>query len=332
MAKQSGQKVRILYILDYLRTHSDEEHSVSTPQIIEYLEKNGIDAERKAVYRDIEILIDYGYDIVLNRGQGGGYFLCSREFEDPEIRLLTDAVEAAGFITAKKSRELTDKLEKMQSIYQARKHKNFSYININHKCKNEEIYYNIDNLSTAIEKNKKVTFAYIKRSLTGDRRIISNEKKMTVSPYALVWQDDSYYLVCNNEKYDNLMNLRIDRMRSVKVLDEPYRHFSEVCEYTDTFNVSDYVLKTFNMFGGEVCEIKLRCDIKLLEQVVDRFGDDIFFLNVNEETFDINVKANLSEGLVGWLLQFGTGIKALAPETFVDMVKGRVNDLIKIYK
>ncbi len=331
MAKQSGQKVRILYIIDYLRRYSDEQHPVSTPQIIEYLENNGIEAERKSVYRDIDILIDYGYDIIKNRGTGGGYFLSTREFEEPEIRLLTDAVASAGFITAKKSRELTAKLEKIQSVHQARRHRDYSYIDISHKCKNEEIYYTIDRLSDAVEGGKKVSLRYERRILSQDRRVAIAEKEMEVSPYALIWQDDCYYLVCNNAKYDNLMNLRLDRMRAVKILDTPARHFSEVSEYKDAFNISDYVSKNFNMFSGEPTEIKLRCDTALLEQVIDRFGEDIFYLNVENGHFDFNVKANLSEGLVSWILQFGAGIKALAPNEFVDMVKKRIDDLYEIY-
>ena len=332
MAKQSGQKIRILYILDFLRRYSDEEHPVSTPQIIEHLEQNGVDAERKSVYRDIEILIDYGYDIVLSRGINGGYFLCSREFEEPEIRLLTDAVASAGFITAKKSRELTAKLEKMQSVHQARRHSGYSYIDISHKCKNEEIYYTIDRLSDAVERGKKVSLKYERRILSKDRRTEITEKEMEVSPYALIWQDDCYYLVCNNAKYDNLMNLRVDRMRAVRILDIPARHFSEVSEYRDAFNISDYVSKNFNMFSGEPTEIKLRCDTALLEQVIDRFGEEIFYLNVENGHFDFNVKANLSEGLVSWILQFGAGIKALAPESLVDMIKNRVEMISRIYK
>ncbi len=331
MAKQSGQKVRLLYILDYLRRYSDEEHPVSTPQIIDYLEKQGVEAERKSVYRDVEILIDYGYDIVLNRGAGGGYFLCSRQFEEPEIRLLTDAVQSAGFITAKKSRELISKLEDMNSIHEKEKHSGYSYIDISHKCKNEEIYYTIDRLSNAIEKGKMVSFKYAKRILTQERRVELQEKHMEVSPYALVWQDDSYYLVCNNPKYNNLMNLRLDRMRSVKQLDVSSRHFSEVSEYKDAFNISDYVSKNFNMFSGEPTEIKLRCDTALLEQVIDRFGEDIFYLNVENGHFDFNVKANLSEGLVSWILQFGSKLEALAPQSLRDMIKARLEELNNIY-
>lgn len=157
------------------------------------------------------------------------------------------------------------------------------------------------------------------------------EKYMEVSPYALVWQDDSYYLVCNNPKYNNLMNLRLDRMRAVKQLDDYSRHFSEVSEYKDSFNISDYVSKNFNMFSGEPTEIKLRCDTSLLEQVIDRFGEDIFYLNVENGHFDFNVKANLSEGLVSWILQFGSQLEALAPQSLRDMIKARLEELNNIY-
>ncbi len=332
MARQEGQKLKLLYLIEIFKKYSDEDHSLSTPQIIEYLAKNGVEAERKSIYRDIDLLIDYGFDIVKNRGNGGGFFLSSRDFEAPEIRLLTDAVQAASFITAKKSRELTQKLDEMLSVYEVKKQKGFSYIDISHKCKNEEIYYNIDKLSRAIEKRVKVQFKYVRRKLGDSRNVEENAKTVTVSPYALLWKDGAYYLVCNNEKYDNLMNLRLDRIKRVSVLSEPLRHFSEVSTYKDTFDVADYASKSFNMFCGEPTKIKLRCQRELLEQAIDRFGEDIFVYNVNDETFDFDVEANLSDGLVSWVLQFGKSVQAIAPEEIRLMIKNRLNELNEIYK
>ncbi len=332
MARTEGQKLKLLYLIEIFRKYSDEEHPLTAPQIIEYLAKQGIEAERKSIYRDIDVLIDYGFDIVKNRGNGGGFFLSSREFEVPEIKLLTDAVQAASFITAKKSRELTQKLDEMLSVYEAKKQKGYSYIDISHKCKNEEIYYTIDNLSRAIEKRVKVRFKYVRRRLNDNRTICMDEKIITVSPYALLWQDDSYYLVCNNEKYDNLMNLCLDRMRSVSILDEPFRHFSEVSEYKDKFDIADYAAKSFNMFCGEPTKIKLRCAKELLEQAIDRFGEDIFIYNVQENTFDFDVNANLSDGLVSWILQFGKSVEAVAPQSLREMIKNRLSHLNELYK
>ena len=332
MARTEGQKLKLLYLMEIFRKYSDEEHPLTTPQIIEYLEKYGIEAERKSIYRDIDVLIDYGFDIVKNRGNGGGFFLSSREFEVPEIKLLTDAVQAASFITAKKSRELTQKLDEMLSVYEAKKQKGYSYIDISHKCKNEEIYYTIDNLSRAIEKRVKVQLKYVRRRLNDNRTVCVDEKINTVSPYALLWQDDSYYLVCNNEKYDNLMNLRLDRMRSVTLTDEPFRHFSEVSEYKDSFDIADYAAKSFNMFCGEPTKIKLRCERELLEQAIDRFGEDIFIYNVKENTFDFDDNANLSDGLVSWILQFGKSVEAVAPQSLREMIKNRLSDLNELYK
>ncbi len=332
MARTEGQKLKLLYLMEIFRKYSDEEHPLTTPQIIEYLAKHGIEAERKSIYRDIDVLIDYGFDIVKNRGNGGGFFLSSREFEVPEIKLLTDAVQAASFITAKKSRELTQKLDEMLSVYEAKKQKGYSYIDISHKCKNEEIYYTIDNLSRATQKRVKVQLKYVRRRLNDNRTVCMDEKIITVSPYALLWQDDSYYLVCNNEKYDNLMNLRLDRMRSVTLLSEPFRHFSEVSEYKESFDIADYAAKSFNMFCGEPTKIKLRCERELLEQAIDRFGEDIFIYNVQENTFDFDANANLSDGLVSWILQFGKSVEAVAPQSLREMIKNRLSALSEIYR
>ena len=128
------------------------------------------------------------------------------------------------------------------------------------------------------------------------------------------------------------MNLRLDRMRSVTLTDEPFRHFSEVSEYKDSFDIADYAAKSFNMFCGEPTKIKLRCERELLEQAIDRFGEDIFIYNVKENTFDFDVNANLSDGLVSWILQFGKSVEAVAPQSLREMIKNRLSDLNELYK
>lgn len=332
MEARIGGKLKILYIVDILRKYSDEEHPINATEICEHLAEFGIRAERKAIYDDIENLIFYGFDIIKTRTPRTGFFLASREFELPEIYLLTDAVQSADFITPKKTRELVAKLETMMSADQARARENSIYIDYRHKCDNEEIYISIDTLRTAIEEGKKASLKYRTRKITEDRKITVSEKEFVVSPYALIWMDDHYYLVCNNERYDNLMHLRLDRMKSVCCLEQPYRHFREVSEYKERFDIADYAAKSFNMYGGELREIELACNFGILEQVIDRFGDRIHIIGLDDGRFRFRIKGMVSEGLVGWIMQFCGEIEVCSPPELRSMICEKLELLEKTYK
>ena len=331
MAARRGQKLKLLYIVKILTQLTDEEHPMSATEICERLAEYGVTAERKSIYNDIECLVSFGYDIIFTRTPKNGYFLASREFELPEIFLLCDAVRTAKFISEKKTRELTAKLDGLISKYQSKRNIHGIYIDSSNKTHNEELFYNIDSINTAITEGKKIKFTYSKRVLQEGKNIITESKTRIVSPYAMTWQFDYYYLIGNYEKYDNLMNLRIDRIHSVEILDEPIRHFSEVSDYSDTFDVADYTKKLFGMFGGNTQEIKLRCSNKLLEQVTDRFGENIFITNVNEKTFDFTAKAAVSEGLVTWIMNYGDDIKVIKPDDLKQKIIDRADKILKIY-
>ncbi len=219
----------------------------------------------------------------------------------------------------------------MMSDEQAKIREKSTYIEYNHKCDNEEIYISIDTLREAIENGKKVTLRYLQRHLGLGRKIETGEKKFKVSPYALIWTDDHYYLVCNNEKYDNLMHLRLDRMKSVTETDEPIRHFSECSDYTDRFDTADYVSKAFNMFGGLLTEITLRCSEKILEQVVDRFSDKIHITERENGKFAFRTKAMVSEGLLGWIMQFGDEMEVVEPREIRNKIKEKIKQTAKLY-
>ena len=332
MAARRGQKVKLLYIIKILTEFTDEEHPLSATEICEKLVQYDITAERKAIYDDINCLIDFGYDIIATRVPKNGYFLASRDFELPEIFLLGDAVRTAKFISEKKTRELTSKLDSMLSKYQSKRNIQGIYIDSSNKTHNEELFYNVDSINTAISEGKKIRFTYSKKVLKEGRQIATESNTRVVSPYAMTWQSNYYYLIGNYEKYDNLMNLRIDRIHSVEILEEPIRHFSEVSDYRDTFDVADYTKKLFGMFGGDMQEVKLRCSNKILEPVTDRFGDNIFITNVTDTTFDLNVKAAISEGLVTWIMNYGSDIEVITPAELRNKIADRAEKILKIYE
>ncbi len=332
MAARTNQKMKLLYIIDILEKYSDEENPINATELCRRLEAVGVSAERKAIYNDIDTLIDFGYDIIKTRTPRFGYFLASRRFELPEVYLLSDAVRSAEFITPKKTRELIAKLDAMLSENQARKREKGIYIDGRIKCKNEEIYYNIDKISNAIEDKKQIKVVYCQRALEEGKKIVIKEKALTVSPYALIWENDKYYLVCNNAKYDNLMHLRLDRIKKAEVTPETARHFSEVSEYTEYFDIADYSSKTFNMYTGEIQEIELKCSKKILEQIVDRFSDEIFIYKVTDNTFSFSANAVISRGLISWILQYGADIEVISPKKLKDDVVKTVQGIKDIYK
>ncbi len=331
MAARHGQKVKLLYIIKILRELSDENHPLSASDICKILVDYGITAERKAIYDDIDCLMNFGYDIIITRTPKTGYFLASREFEMPEIFLLCDAVKTAKFISSKKTRELTGKLYSISSKYQRSCAEKGVYFNSGSKTKNENIFYNIDIISEAIQSGVKITLNYGNKVLEDNREVKIKYKHRKVSPYAMTWQDDCYYLICNYEKYDNLMHLRIDRMKDVEITTESARHFSEVSEYKDIFNVSDYTAKLFGMFGGELSEIKLRCSRKILEQINEKFGNDIFIRDLSETHFTFSAKAAISNALVTFIMNYGPDIQVLSPNSLKDMIKEKAKQIYNMY-
>ena len=208
------------------------------------------------------------------------------------------------------------------------------YIEKRHKCSNEEIYYNIDIINRAIQSGKRISFIYQKRQLdTAENKVVTEEKEFSVSPYAMIWSNDHYYLIANNQKYNNLMHTRIDRMKKVEILEERARKFSEVSPYKSYFDSADYSGKIFNMFSGDTQTLEMLCDNSMLEEIVDRFGNNALIRTGDDETrFLVDTKCVVSEGLVSWIMQFGGRIEVLEPASLREQVKMRAEEIARMYK
>lgn len=223
------------------------------------------------------------------------------------------------------------KLESLLSAGQAESLVRQVYCQSENKCSNEEIYYIIDNLHQAICDGCKVKFAYKRRAVDPKNKKTFREKIFTVSPYALIWKDDHYYLVCNNEKYDNLMNLRLDRMRRITPLSQKARPVEEVSAYKGRFDTADYAAKMFNMFSGETATVRLLCKLDTLEEMVDRFGTAIPIHAVDGDHFETTISAAVSEGMVSWLMQYGGRVQVLEPQSLIDSVRARAETVLSAY-
>ncbi len=333
MTDKGNRKLRLLYIKEYLERKSDEETPVDADEISEMLKENGITCERKSIYSDVQALKDYGLDVASVRAPKVGYAVFSRDFELPELRLLIDAVQAANFITPKKTRDLIEKIGTLCSEKQRKFLKEQVSVENRVKCTNEEIYYNIDILNRAIQQKRKVSFTYQKRKINDESGIIETEEKaFTVSPYALIWNSDHYYLVSNNEKYSNLMHTRIDRMKRVMITFKESRHFSEVSPYKTYFDSADYSSKIFNMFSGEAQKIEIECHSSIIEEIIDRFGKSAEIRKSdNKGNFKVITESAVSDGLVSWIMQFSDKVEVISPKSLKEDVKRRAESILQKY-
>ncbi len=332
MAGQQNSKIKLLYIKDILEKYSDEAHVMNSSEILSKLEiLYGIHCERKSLYNDIDLLESYGVDIIRTRTPRNGFFVGSRPFELAEVRLLCDAVQAADFISKVKTKRLLDKIEGLASVYQASALKEQVYVDSRAKCGNEKIYYFIDTLDNAIKTEKKVKLQYTRR-VPGDKFSTAKaQREFVLSPYSMIWSNDRYYLVANNGKYDNLMNLRVDRIAEIEILKEKARPFSEVCAYKNRFDTADYIRKTFNMFAGDEETVELRCKNSVLEEMLDRFGENITLRRCGEDSFLLRTEAFVNDGLVSWIMQFGGSIKVVSPQNLGEMVAEKAKRICELY-
>ena len=336
MSGGNNQKLKLLALMNIFYQETDDEHPLNAMELCEKLNEKKIEAERKSIYTSIQALISYGMDINQMRSPHQGFYLGKRDFELAEVRILMDAVMTAPFITAKKTRELLLKLSGLLSKYQAKDMKNQFYIDESIKFDNEQIYYNIDTIHQAISKNRKITFLYYHKKIVEQVAATDEGRRFTISPYALVWSNDKYYLVGNYEKYDNLVNYRLDRIKSVQLTSEPARPFQEVCEYTRHFDVADYLKKSINMYSGKQSEVDLICDNSMIEAIIDRFGRDILLYcdkdQKNHSNFMVHLEVYSSDGLVEWLVQHGDRVYVQSPYCLRKQVIDRVKEIEKVYK
>ncbi|MCD8007848.1 MAG: WYL domain-containing protein [Clostridiales bacterium] len=308
MERTNSQKGKLLTLLQIFAQETDEQHPLSVPALLERLADAGIQAERKSVYEDIHTLQRYGYDIVLHRGRG--YFLGERDFQLAELKLLVDAVQASKFITPQKSQALIDKLARQTSRYQARALQRQVYVAGKAKSANERVYYTIDAIYEAIGQNKQVSFRYFDLNQRREKVYRKGGTAYTVSPYALVRDNDNYYLVAYDKTSGRLRHYRVDKMDRIAVRKEA-RLGREVYEAEDP---ARYTALHFGMFQGEEKEVVLRCQDWTAHVLIDRFGDNLEMYPDDGPTFRAVVRVVVSPQFFGWLFGLNGGAVVLAPE------------------
>ncbi len=290
MARSQKQKLKLLYLMQYLTQHSDEAHPVGIAQMVEMLAERGILAERKSLYADLEALREFGLDIVQARGKTVGYYVGTRDFELPELKLLVDSVQSSKFITQRKTLALIRKIESLASVHDAAALQRQVYVRNRVKSMNESVYYNVDEISSAITADRKIRFLYFEYTVKKERRY----------------------------RHDG----RVDKMAQISTLGS-FRDGKEAFRKVD---MSAYSKKVFGMFAGEAETVRLRFSNHLAGAVIDRFGRDVMLIREDDEHFSVSIEAVVSPQFYAWVFGFGAEAEILSPakvrEGMAEMARG----------
>ena len=312
MPRSANQKLKILYLRDILYRYTDEEHPLSANEIVDILRDQGIEAERKSIYNDIEMLAEYGLDIMKLTGRDGGFFMGSREFELAELKLLIDAVMSSRFITRKKSEQLVKKLSSFTDEYSADDLKRQLYSINRIKGQNESILYTVDIINSAIRSKNKLCFKYCE--WTTDVKLIprKNGEIYEVSPVTLIWDDEYYYLVAYDSAADMIKHYRVDKMKDVYVAED------KIEKPPVKVDMNAYSGRMFGMFGGELTKIGLQCPNEMVGILIDRFGQDVAITVKDKDNVIVHTEAVLSGQFYGWIASVGPKIRLVSPTKAVD--------------
>lgn len=329
MARSANQKLKPLLLRQYLEQNSDEKHPVTTAQLIEYLASEGISAERKSVYSDLEMLQSHGLDLIRVRdGNRSGWYIGERAFQLPELRLLADSVQSSRFITRKKSLELIKKLESLTSVHQAKELRRQVVVKNRIKAMNESIYYLVDELHAAINGDKRIRFHYAGYDGRGNRVLRRGGAWYDVSPYALLWDDENYYLIGYDGSTASIRHYRVDKISDLHIAGDGREGRSAFA----ALDMSEYTSAHFGMFSGTPEKIRLECANSLAGAVIDRFGTDTMLIPSREGYFTVTVPVAVSAPFFGWLCSFGGDMKLLAPKSAVEALCAHLKKLAEAYQ
>jgi predicted DNA-binding transcriptional regulator YafY len=306
-----------LKIWEILQRETDEEHPMGTEELRAKLLESGIDAHRTTIYEDIKLLNECGYEIMSRRGRSNQYYVMDRSFSNPEIHILLDAVQAASFVTDRKTAELVDKIAQLAGSQKGLiLKKNIVQFNTS-KSSNEGIYYNVNEIVTAINNRQKIIFLYFDYDSNHNRIYRKDGHHYVVSPYATVFDDGHYYLVIYDKRYNKMTNYRIDRMDKVEILEE----LADMPPEEMQFDIATYKKSLFGMFSGETTEVTVEAHRTLIDAIFDLFGEKTRIISGGEETVRFSVNVQVSPQFFGWCCSFGDKVKLLGPDDIIERLR-----------
>ena len=323
-----NQKLKMLYLLKIFSEETDDLHPLTMPEIISKLAAYGVNANRKTLYLDFEELRNFGVDIISNKvGHDCYYNIGSRDFELPELKLLVDSVQSSKFITDRKSTELIKKLESLVSKHEGKQLQRQVVISGRVKAMNESIYYNVDKLHEAIGSGCQIRFKYFQWNVNKQMELRKDGAWYQVSPWALMWDDENYYLVAYDATDGKIKHYRVDKMLSISVTKE--KRLGQ--EQFKRFDMPRYTKSLFGMYGGEIVKVTLEARNDMVGVIIDRFGKDVMIAPVDSERFRVNVDVSMSNQFLGWIMAVGDGVKIVGPAAVVEKMREEVRRLAEQY-
>ena len=331
MAERKGenQKLKMLYLVQLFSRETDDAHKLTMPEIISKLAADGVNADRKTLYQDFEELRRFGFDIISEKdGRNFYYYLGSRDFELPELKLLVDSVQSSKFITDKKSGQLIKKLESLVSRYEGSQLHRQVIIAGRVKTMNESIYYNVDKIHAAIGADRQIRFKYFDWNLKKEMEPRYGGRWYQLSPWALMWDDEKYYLVAYDSKHETIIHYRVDKMTQIGILDEK----REGHEAFSKFNIAHYTNTLFGMYAGDETKVTIEAENRLVSVFIDRFGKDIIIAPVDEGHFRTTVTVAVSNQFFGWIMAIDGDVKIVAPDSVVRQMKDLIERMAERYR
>lgn len=329
MPSGKNQKLKLCYLSRIMLAKTDDEHHITMPEVQALLEEYDVTADRKALYRDMEALSALGIDVIGQKVKGGGYeyYVGNKTFDLAELKLLVDAIQSSKFITEKKSKDLIEKLGQLASEYEAEQLKRQVTVRGRVKTMNESIYYIVDDIHRAIAEDKKIQFEYMQWNIK--KKMEKRRKELyEVSPWALSWDDENYYLIAFDEEAGIIKHYRVDKIKNIKITEDKRIGKSEFRE----FNLAEYAKMNFGMFGGEKTDVKIEFKNEMVGVLLDRFGSDIGIFHSEKEGWsETRVKVMLSDQFLGWIISLGDGVRITGPKTATDKMKELLEKSVKMY-
>lgn len=308
MIMKENQKIRPLAIYQLLKNHTDSSVAIGSFEIAQTLNLEGLPSSIKEVKDDLKLLKDWGFGV--NEVQGEDlYYLNTKVFSDAELRIIIDAIESATFITEKKTMELVRKISRLAGESRAQSLINkSSFSTIKHT--NENVFNAVATLDSCIRSGMKCSFLYFDYDVEGSRLYRKERRRYVVNPLALTFSEDKYYLLAYGDKYENVASYRVDRMDKVM----PEGENVTKAEWLKNFDLNAYKKQSFSMFKGDTKEVSLECKNEAVDVVIDKFGEKVNMLKLNDDLFRVKVTVQISPTFFGWCATSGGRIKIVAPE------------------
>ncbi len=333
MDLEVSRKIKLLKMWEILKQETDEKHPIETNTLIAKLREQGIEVDRKILYKDIELLNENGYEVLCQRSRSNKYYVIDRSFDVPEVRILLDAVKSAGFITEKKTEALLDKIAMLAGSKRGQVLKGnvtkFSTV----KSMNESIYYSVDTIIRAKEENKKIGFYYFdydqnrEKVFRKDKRNPDKDKYYIVNPVETVFDNDQYYLICYDDKHKDYTNYRVDRMDKVSVLEDDIKEY----DWLKGSDVGKYRQQLFGMFSGEVKNVTFIANKGLIDVVFDKFGSNVKVKDIGNNQIKCEVTVQTGAMFIAWCCSFSNQLKVVSPPSVISRVKEHLIKTVEQY-